>query len=81
MEFTYLSLLGGLAMLILGVLDYGLLRAALYRPLRARYEAGKAVGKVGVEPNVIMGLLKFTNLLVFPLLGVAYGDPVLKALF
>jgi hypothetical protein len=80
MQFTYLSLVGALVMLILGLIDYALLRAALYRPLRWRYEAGKARGRAGVEPNVVMGVVKFVNLLVFPVLGLLFGDQVLKGL-
>jgi len=78
MHLTYLSLLGGLAMLIVGLLDYAFLRAVLYRPLRWRYESAKARGRIGVEPNVIMGVLKVSNLLLLPVLGVVFGDQLLR---
>ena len=78
MEFSYFSLLGGLAMLVVGVLDYALLRAVLYPLLRKRFEEEKAQGRIGVEPNTIMTVLKLTNFVAFPALGILLGDPVLK---
>ena len=81
MEFSYFSLLGGLAMLVIGVLDYAALRAVLYPLLRQRFEEGKAEGRIGMEPNAVMSMLKVTNLIVFPVLGLLLGDAVLRPLF
>jgi hypothetical protein len=81
MEFSYFSLLGGLAMLVVGVLDYALLRAVLYPLLRQRFEEGKAKGRVGMEPNAVMNMLKITNFIVFPVLGLLLGDQALKPFF
>ena len=80
MELTPLSLLGGLVMLAFGVLDYALLRRVLYPVLRWRYERMKAEGRRGVEPNVIMDVLKAINFLLLPAAGVVLGDAVLKSL-
>jgi hypothetical protein len=80
MELTPFSLLGGLIMLAFGVVDYALLRRALYPVLRWRYERMKAQGEQGVEPNLIMDLLKAINFLLLPAAGIVLGDPVLKSL-
>lgn len=79
MEFSYLSLLGGLVMLVIGVLDYALLRAVVYPLLRKRFEEEKAQGRIGTEPNTIMNVLKLTNFIVLPVLGLLLGDQVMKS--
>ena len=80
MEFTYLNLIGGLAMLVFGVLDYAFLRAVLYRPLRWRFETGKSEGRIGRNPDRVMMVIKFVNLVVLPAVGLLLGDIVLKPL-
>ena len=78
---TVYSLLGGLVMLIVGLLIYGLLFRTLYPALRWRYERMKAYGRRGVEPHVWMELLKVVNLLALPAVGLLFGDPVLSVIW
>jgi hypothetical protein len=78
MELTVFSLLGGIVMLIVGLVSYGVLYRTLYPALRWRYERRKAYGRRGIEPNVWMELLKAVILLAFPAVGLLFGDPVLS---
>jgi hypothetical protein len=78
MELTVFSLLGGIVMLIVGLVSYGVLHRTLYPALRWRYERRKAYGRRGIEPNVWMELLKAVILLAFPTVGLLFGDPVLS---
>ena len=78
MELTVFSLLGGVAMLMVGLASYGALRRILYPALRWRYERMKAYGRRGIEPNVWMELLKAVNLVALPVVGLLFGDAVLS---
>ena len=81
MELTVFSLLGGVAMLMVGLASYGVLRRILYPALRWRYERMKAYGRRGIEPNVWMELLKAVNLVAFPVVGLLFGDAVLSRIW
>ncbi len=81
MELTVFSLLGGIVMLIVGLVSYGVLHRTIYPALRWRYERRKAYGRRGIEPNVWMELLKAVILLAFPAVGLLFGDPVLSDLW
>jgi hypothetical protein len=81
MELTVFSLLGGILMLIVGLVSYGVLYRTLYPALRWRYERRKAYGLRGIEPNVWMELLKAVILLAFPAVGLLFGDPLLSDLW
>jgi hypothetical protein len=81
MELTVFSLLGGVVMLIVGLVSYGVLHRMLYPHLRWRYERRKAYGRRGIEPNVWMEVLKVVNLLALPAVGLLFGDPVLSDLW
>jgi hypothetical protein len=81
MELTVFSLLGGIVMLIVGLVSYGLLYRMIYPALRWRYERRKAYGRHGIEPNVWMELLKAVILLAFPAVGLLFGDPMLSDLW
>jgi hypothetical protein len=81
MELTVFSLLGGVVMLIVGLVSYGVLHRMLYPHLRWRYERMKAYGRRGIEPNVWMEVLKVVNLLALPAVGLLFGDPVLSDLW
>ena len=78
MELTVFSLLGGVAMLMVGLASYGVLRRILYPALRWRYERMKAYGRRGIEPNVWMELLKAVNLVALPVVGLLFGDAILS---
>jgi hypothetical protein len=81
MELTVFSLLGGVAMLMVGLASYGVLRRILYPALRWRYERMKAYGRRGIEPNVWMELLKAVNLVALPVVGLLCGDAVLSQIW
>ncbi len=81
MQLTVFSLLGGILMLIVGLVSYGVLHRTIYPHLRWRYERRKAHGHRGIEPNVWMELLKAVILLAFPAVGLLFGDPVLSDLW
>jgi hypothetical protein len=81
MELTVFSLLGGMAMLMVGLASYGVLRRILYPALRWRYERMKAYGRRGIEPNVWMELLKAVNLVALPVAGLLFGDAVLSRIW
>jgi hypothetical protein len=81
MELTVFSLLGGVAMLMVGLASYGVLRRILYPALRWRYERMKAYGRRGIEPNVWMELLKAVNLVALPVVGLLFGDAVLSRIW
>ena len=80
MAFSVYSLIGGLVMLIIGVLDLGVMRTAIYPALRRRHEEAKVTGSQGIEPNVIMAVFKAMNLVVLPAMGLMFGDAVLRPL-
>ncbi|MFW6076599.1 MAG: hypothetical protein ACOC71_02505 [Hyphomicrobiales bacterium] len=78
MTLTVFSLIGGIVMLFVGLASYGILRRMVYPRLRWRYERMKAYGRRGIEPNVWMELLKVFNLLALPVVGLLFGDMVLR---
>jgi hypothetical protein len=80
MAFSVYSLIGGLAMLIVGIVDLGVMRAAIYPGLRQRHEEAKVTGRQGIEPNVVMAVFKAVNLVALPALGLLFGDAVLRPL-
>ena len=80
MAFSVYSLIGGLAMLIVGIVDLGVMRSAIYPGLRRRHEEAKVTGRHGIEPNVVMAVFKAVNLVALPALGLLFGDAVLRPL-
>ena len=78
MTFTVFNLIGGIVMLFVGLASYGILRRMVYPFLRWRYERMKAYGRRAIEPNVWMELLKAFNLLALPVVGLLFGDAVLR---
>jgi len=78
MTLTTFSLLGGLVMLIVALAVYGIVHRMLYPALRWRYERMKAYGRVGIDPNIWMELLKAVILLALPAAGLLFGDAVLS---
>ena len=80
MAFSVYSLIGGLAMLIVGIVDLGVMRSAIYPGLRRRHEEAKVTGRQGIEPNVVMAVFKAVNLVALPALGLLFGDAVLRPL-
>ena len=81
MSFTILSLLGALIMLVFGLLDYAMLNAVLYPAMRNRHEKAKLTASQGMDPGVVMGVLKFTSLVLFPVAGLLFGETVLRPFF
>jgi len=80
MSLSAYSLIGALAMLIVGVLDLGVMRTVIYPAMRRHHEEAKVTGSQGIDPNVVMAVFKTVNLLVLPALGLVFGDAVLRPL-
>ncbi len=81
MEFSYLSLIGAFAMLVIGVVEYAILQRILYVLLRDRFERAKVTGTQGVDPSVIWNILRFVSFVLLPALGFLFGHPLLKTFF
>ena len=73
-----LRLLAAFIMLIIGFAIYVLADRVAYRPLRRRYERRKALGRRGVEPNVVMAIMRLGLFLGLPALGFLIGPPLLR---
>jgi hypothetical protein len=73
-----LRLLAAFIMLIIGFAIYVLADRVAYRPLRHRYERRKAMGRRGVEPNVVMAMMRIGLFLGLPALGFLVGPPLLR---
>ncbi len=77
MEFTYLSLLGAFIMLVIGLVGYTLLYRLLYPVMRERHERAKVTGKHGADPAFTWGVIRFVALVILPVCGFVFGNPVL----
>jgi hypothetical protein len=73
-----LRLLGAFIMLIIGFAVYVLVDRVAYRPLRQRYERLKAMGRRGLEPNVLMAAMRIGLFIGLPALGFLVGPPLLR---
>ena len=73
-----LRLLAAFIMLIIGFAIYVLADRVAYRPLRRRHERRKALGRRGVEPNVVMAIMRLGLFLGLPALGFLIGPPILR---
>jgi len=80
MSFSFYSLLGALAFLIIGLIELATVRRFLYPLLRWRYEKAKLTQTQGTDPDRIMNLLRVQSLIVLPVAGLLFGDR-LKALW
>ena len=78
MDFSYLSLIGAFAMLVIGLAGYAVLQRLFYIPLRDRYERAKVTGTHGLDPWVFWIILRLINLVALPLLGFVFGHAVLQ---
>lgn len=81
MEFTQLSLMGAFIMLVIGVIDYALLKKLMYAPMRNRYEQAKVTGSHGTNPATFWNMLKIVSFLILPVIGFVFGDAVLSPFF
>jgi hypothetical protein len=81
MEISHLSLLGAFAMLVFGIAEYIILQRILYLPMRQRYERAKVTAKQKMDPSLFWTALKVVNLVVLPVVGFIFGDPVLRPFF
>ena len=72
------GLLAAFIMLIIGFAIYVLTDRVAYRPLRQRYERRKAMGRRGVEPNVVMAFMRIGLFFGLPALGFLIGPPILR---
>ena len=80
MEISHLSLLGAFAMLVFGIAEYIILQRIPYLPMRQRYERAKVTAKQSLDPSLFWTALKIVSLLVLPVIGLIFGDPVLRAI-
>ena len=76
-----LRLLGAFLMLIVGFALYVLIDRIAYRPLRRRYERLKAMGRRGLEPNMVMAFMRIGLFIGLPALGLLLGPPLLRSWF
>jgi hypothetical protein len=76
-----LRLLGAFLMLIIGFALYVLTDRVAYRPLRRRYERLKAMGRRGLEPNMVMAFMRVGLFIGLPALGLLLGPPLLRSWF
>ena len=72
--YSFYSVVGALGFLVLGILEFALLRCSLYPALRSRYEQAKTTQTQGLDPNRIMALLRVQSLVIMPVLGFVFGD-------
>jgi hypothetical protein len=73
-----LGLLAAFIMLVVGFAIYVLADRVAYRPMRQRYERRKAMGRRGVEPNVVMAFMRIGLFIGLPALGLLVGPPLLR---
>jgi len=73
-----LRLLGAFVMLIVGFAVYVLADRIAYRPLRRRYERRKAMGRRGLEPNMVMAFMRIGLFIGLPALGLLIGPSLLR---
>ena len=81
MEFTQLSLIGAFIMLVIGVVDYALLKKLMYAQMRDRHEQAKVTGSHGANPATFWTMLKIVSFLALPAVGFFFGDAVLSPFF
>jgi hypothetical protein len=77
---TMASIAGGLAFLIIGLIEVAILQSVLYPALRWRHEQAKLTQSHGIEPRRIMALIRFQSLVVLPIIGFFAGES-LKGIF
>ena len=67
------GVLGALSFLMLGIMELLILRRTLYPVLRWRHEEAKLTQSQGIQPEVIINLLRFQSLVIMPVLGFMLG--------
>ena len=68
------GILGGLAFLVLGILELMVLQRTLYPALRWRHEKAKLTQSQRIQPDLIINILRFQSLVIMPVLGFLLGD-------
>ena len=81
MTFSLYSLAGLLIMLGIGLLDFGLYQRLIYPAIRARHEKAKVTGTHGRDPRQLSLIIKIVSLIILPVLGFIFGDPLLSGFF
>jgi len=68
-------------MLGLGLVIYGIYNRAIYPVARTAHEKAKLTGSHGRDPNVYLLMVKILTLILLPILGFAFGDLILGAIY
>lgn len=80
LTFSLYSIAGVLIMLGIGLLNVGIFQHWLYPAMRQRHEKAKVTGSHGRDPGVLKIIIKILALIILPVLGFVFGDPVLNGL-
>ena len=70
--------MGAFIMLILGVIDYAILKKVLYARLRDQHEQAKMTGSQGSDPAILWNIIWAMSFIVMPIAGLIFGDAVLR---
>jgi len=76
---TQYGAVGAFLGLVFGLLDFILLDRLLYPRLRESYEYAKTTQSQGIEPNVIMGVIKVACFTIFPAIGYIVGNELAQS--
>ncbi len=78
---TLFSLAGLLIMLGAGLICFGIYNRVVYPMARKAHEKAKLTGSHGRDPNVYLLMVKVLTLVLLPILGLAFGDLILGAIY
>ncbi len=81
LTFSLYSMAGLLIMMGVGLVNLGVYQRWIYPALRRRHEKAKVTGSHGRDPGTVKLIFKTLALLVLPVLGFLFGDPVLSGFF
>lgn len=70
------SIVVGVAALVLGLVEVLFADRVIYPSVRRRHELKKVTGRQGIDPANVMHVVRFQSLVVLPLLGVLFGEPL-----
>ncbi len=70
---TY-GLLGALVMLVIGAIDYVVIKKVAYGRIVERYRRAQRDGESSIHPETVMNLVMVVSLIVFPLIGYGFGS-------
>ena len=77
---TVYGILGALLFLGLGLMELAVVNRSVYPALRWRHEKAKTTQEQGLDPAVLMLLVRIQSLLLMPIAGLFIGERV-KSIF